>query len=74
MEINECKHLAKCDFLGCNNRAKYSFSTKGVLRRDLCFCEDCLRGMYEAIAKMQVPKGLKSPFKLNSKLRVKNER
>lgn len=73
MEINECKHLTKCDFYGCNNMAKYSFTTKGIIRRDLCFCEDCLRGMYNEIAKMQTPKGVKSPFKLNNKLRVKNE-
>lgn len=73
MEINECKHLTKCDFYGCNNKAKYSFTTKGIIRRDLCFCEDCLKGMYEAIAKMQTPKGIKSPFKLNKKLRVDNE-
>lgn len=74
MEINECKHLTKCDFYGCNNVAKYSFSTKGIIRRDLCFCEECLKGMYESIAKLQTPKGLKSPFKLNNKLRVKNEK
>lgn len=68
MEINECKHLTKCDFYGCNNLAKYSFTTKGLIRRNLCFCEECLRGMYEAVAKMQTPKGIKSPFKLNKRL------
>jgi len=74
MEINECKHLTKCDFYGCNNVAKYSFSTKGIIRRDLCFCEECLKGMYNEIAKLQTPKGLKSPFKLNKKLREKDEK
>lgn len=74
MEINECKHLTKCDFYGCNNLAKYSFSTKGLIRRDLCFCEECLKGMYNEIAKLQTPKGLKSPFKLNKKLREKDEK
>ncbi len=68
MEIKECKHKLKCDFYGCNNLAKFSFSTKGIIRRDLCFCEECLKGMYEAIAKMQTPKGIKSPFKLNKRL------
>ena len=72
MEIGECKHLTKCDFLGCNNLAKYCFSTK-TLRRNLCFCEECLKGMYEAIAKMQTPKGIKSPFKLNKRLGVNND-
>lgn len=71
MEINECKHLTKCDFYGCNNVAKYSFTTKGVIRRDLSFCEDCLKGMYNSISKIITPKGTTSPFKL--KKRLKNE-
>lgn len=67
MEIRECKHFVKCDFFGCNNVAKYSFSTKGIIKRDLCFCEECLKGMYEAIAKLQIPKAIESPFRLNKK-------
>ncbi len=74
MELNECKHFTKCDFYGCPNIAKYSFSTKGVIKRDLCFCEECLKGMYECIAKMQVPRGIESPFKLNKRLRRENEK
>lgn len=73
MEICECKHTTKCDFYGCNNIAKYSFSTKGLIKRDLCFCEECLKGMYEIIAKLQIPKGIKSPFKLNKKLRERHD-
>ena len=73
MEINECKHLTKCDFYGCNNVAKYSFSTKGIIRRDLCFCEECLKGMYQEIAKLQTPKGTTSPFKLNKRLKMENK-
>ena len=73
MEINKCVHKAKCDFYGCNNLAEYSFSTKGIIKRDLCFCGECLKGMYAAIAKMQVPKGTTSPFKLNKKLRREND-
>ncbi|MBQ8444637.1 MAG: hypothetical protein IJX25_04725 [Clostridia bacterium] len=69
MEISKCSHKAKCDFYGCNNLAEYSFSTKGIIRRDLCFCQECLKGMYQAIGKMQTPKGTTSPFKLNKKLR-----
>ncbi len=74
MELNECKHLTKCDFYGCNNLAKYSFSTKGLLRRNLCFCEDCLKGMYQAVAKLQTPKGINSPFKLNKRLGKKDDK
>ena len=69
MEIRECKYMTKCDFYGCNNLAKYSFSTKGIIRRDLSFCESCMKGMYESIAKMQTPKGIESPFKNKQKLR-----
>lgn len=71
MEICDCKHHVKCDFYGCNNLAKYSFSTKGIIKRDLCFCEECLKGMFEVISKMQTPKAVKSPFKLNKKLKEK---
>ena len=74
MQIELCEHKCKCDFAGCNNFAKYSLSTKGLLRRELCFCEDCLKGIYETASKMKVPKGTKSPFKLNERLRRKDER
>lgn len=74
MEIRECKHLTKCDFYGCNNKASFCFSTKGIIRRDLCFCEECLKGMYGEIAKLQTPKGIKSPFKLSKKLRGNDEK
>ena len=73
MEIFECQHKVKCDFYGCKNLAKYSFSTKGLIKKDLCFCEDCLKGMYEALAKLQTPKGIESPFKYGKKLRKKVE-
>ena len=69
MEINECKHLTKCDFYGCNNLAKYSFSTKGIIRRDLSFCEECLKGMHKEASKILTPKGTTSPFKLNKRLK-----
>ena len=73
MVIEEVNTKTKCDFVGCNNLAEYSFSTKGLLKHELCFCEDCLKGMYEAIGQVQIPKGTKSPFKLNERLRRKDE-
>lgn len=73
MEITKCKHIVKCDFSGCNNLAQFSFSTKGLIKRDLCFCEDCLKSMFECFSKMQIPKGIESPFKLNKRLK-KNEK
>ncbi len=69
MEIFECQHKVKCDFYGCKNLAKYSFSTKGLIKKDLCFCEDCLNELYKIIGSLQKPRSIKSPFKLNKKLR-----
>lgn len=71
MQIEKCKKMVKCDFIGCQNLADYSFSTKGIIRKELSFCNDCLKGMYEEIAKLQVPKAANSPFKL--KPRIKKE-
>lgn len=73
MEIRQCAHKSKCDFYGCMNLAQYSFTTKGLIKRDLCFCQQCLKGMYEAMGKMQTPKGTQSPFKLNKRIRREND-
>ncbi len=69
MQIEKCKKATKCDFIGCQNLADYSFSTKGIIRKELSFCDDCLKGMYEEIAKLQVPKATNSPFKLKSRIK-----
>ena len=69
MQINKCKHMVKCDFSGCQNLAEYSFSCKGLIKKDLCFCSDCMKGMYECISQLQIPKGTTSPFKLNKRLK-----
>ena len=69
MEIARCNRKTKCDFDGCNNLAEYCFSCKGFFRKDLCFCQDCMKGMLECISKIVVPKGTNSPFKLNKRLK-----
>lgn len=63
MKMEICKHQLKCDFYGCNNLAKYSFSTKGFIRRELVFCEDCMKKMFECFSKQCVPKSIDAPFK-----------
>lgn len=73
MQIEKCKHPTKCDFVGCSNLADYQLSTKGLLKRELAFCEKCLREMYVEIAKLQVPKAVEAPFKIKKRLR-KEER
>ncbi len=73
MQIEKCLKKTKCDMFGCNNLAEHSLSTKGVLKRELCLCDECLRGIYEEVQKMEVPKGTKSPFRLKDRIRRKNE-
>lgn len=72
MEMNKCCRKVKCDFYGCNNLAQYCFSVKGVIKKDLCFCEECMKGVFECISKLQIPKAVESPF--NLKKRLKNEK
>lgn len=67
MKMEICKHQLKCDFYGCKNMAKYSFSTKGFIRRDLVFCEDCMKKMFECFSKIYVPKPIEAPFKSKKK-------
>ncbi|MBP3431679.1 MAG: hypothetical protein J6K39_02365 [Clostridia bacterium] len=63
MKMEMCKHQLKCDFYGCKNMAKYSFSTKGFIRKDLVFCDDCMKKMFECFSKTMVPKPIEAPFK-----------
>ena len=71
MEIEKCSRPTKCDFAGCNNLATYCFSTKGLIKRELAFCEDRLKEMYREMSKLQIPKPAEAPFKL--KPRIKKE-
>lgn len=63
MKMTRCMPNLKCDFYGCKNNAKYAFSTKGFLRKELVFCDDCMKGMFECFSKNLVPKGVESAFK-----------
>jgi hypothetical protein len=63
MKMQICKHEQGCDFYGCKNLAKYSFSTKGFIRHDLVFCEDCMKKMFECFSQTIVPKPAQTPFK-----------
>ena len=67
MKMQICKHQIGCDFYGCKNMAKYSFSTKGFIRRDLSFCDDCMKEMFECFSKRCVPKPVQAPFKVRTK-------
>ena len=63
MKMEIVKHTLKCDFIGCKNMAKYGFSTKGFIRREVVFCEDCMKKMFECFSKVSVPKAIKTPFR-----------
>lgn len=63
MRMEICRHQLKCDFYGCKNLARYSFSTKGFVRKDLVFCDDCMKKMFECFSKVCVPKAVEAPFK-----------
>ncbi len=63
MKMEICKHDLKCNFYGCKNLAKYSFSMNGFLKKDLVFCEDCMKEMYTLFGQVLVPKPVESVFK-----------
>lgn len=69
MQLNKCTKTTKCDFQGCENTAQYFVNTKGVLKRELAMCSECMQKIYTQIAKLQVPKATQSPFQLKPRLR-----
>jgi len=69
MQIEKCTHKTKCDMFGCNNLAEYSFSTKGLLKRELNLCDECLKGISEEYRKLETPKGTTSHFRLKDRIR-----
>lgn len=64
MEITKCDKKIMCDFYGCKNMANYTINTKKIFSsKQMHFCEDCLKEMYESIGKILIPKPIESPFK-----------
>lgn len=73
MKMEHCKNQLKCDFAGCKNLAKYSFSTKGFVRHELVFCEDCMKEMFACFSEELVPKAIEAPFKNKRRKRIYEE-
>ena len=71
MRIEICGHKIKCSFNGCRNLAKYYVSTKGFIRNEFPFCEECMKEFYEELSKIFVPKAIESHFKPDRKIRRK---
>ena len=63
MKMEACSEPLKCDIVGCKNSAKYCFSTKGFVRKEFAFCEDCMKEMYDCFSKVVVPKAIDAPYK-----------
>ena len=73
MELQRCDKKILCDFYGCKNFATYTVKTKkAFLIKQMNFCEECLKEMYESIGKIIIPKAIEAPFK-NKKRKVKGE-
>lgn len=72
MKIEKINRPIKCDFYGCTRMAKYGFSTKGFLRRELVFCEDCMKEMFECFSKEMVPRAIDPPYKTEKRRKKLN--
>lgn len=75
MKVEKCRHAIKCDADGCKNLADYYISTRGFIKNEFAFCEDCLKKLYAELAKLFVPKAIESHFKPDRVVkRRKNEK
>lgn len=69
MILEEVKGKTKCDFAGCKNLADFVVSDASDNKKKMCFCDACLKEIYEIYAKFTVPKSVEAPFKKQKKLR-----
>ncbi len=73
-KVEKCLHKVKCDFNGCRNLANYYVSTRGFIKNEFAFCENCMKELFEELSKTFVPKAIESHFKPNRAVkRRKNE-
>ena len=69
MKVEKFQHRVKCDFMGCRNLADYYVSTRGFVKNEFAFCANCMKGLFEELSKLYVPKAIESHFKPNRKRR-----
>ena len=69
MKVEKCQHRVKCDIMGCRNLADYYVSTRGFVKNEFAFCANCMKGLFEELSKLYVPKAIESHFKPNRKRR-----
>ena len=69
MIITKLTQKIKCDYAGCKNMAEIMILSETDAKKKMCFCQDCLKSMYDAYAKSVTPKAVEAPFKKQKKLR-----
>jgi len=63
-------YKTKCDISGCKNIADCVFADEVDCNKKISLCNDCMKKIYECIAKTITPKGVDSPFKKQRKIGV----
>ena len=72
MELNKTNKKIVCDILGCKNMADYNFEfKKSIFGSNMYVCKDCLKKMYELMAKEFVPASIKNVYKKSSEIKEK---
>ena len=69
MQLRQVEKMMKCEVLGCENFANFSYQIKGVLKKQAYICEECLKKMFKSYVGTSVPRSVESPFKPKSKIR-----
>ena len=69
MIITKITQKIKCDFSGCKNLAEIMISHENDFKKKMCFCESCIKSIYEGYSKSTTPKPVEAPFKKQKKLR-----
>ena len=67
MEIRKQQLKLKCDMPGCKNLCGFIVENKSIFGNSkVCFCESCVKNIYEYYAKIVTPK---SPVNMLNKKR-----
>lgn len=69
MQLKQIEKTAKCEILGCENFASFSFEIKGMFKKNIHICEECLKKMFKSYVGTSVPRSVESPFKPKSRIR-----
>ncbi len=69
MNITQSDLNIKCEISGCTHQANYSIELKkSFFHAKTHICEDCMKEIYNFMAKKVTPKSIKNPLKLPKKI------